>query len=686
MASSYYQQASRLDEALALPHFGLAQMNLRNEEYKNAISELESVLQAAPSSFDALKVLGHLYRHQPQRVEKAIGGFFDKFDKSLYDTLTDLETWEMFGELQAVRNPHEALKAYSKGRNLCKETNDDKERTAKVVNNMAVIHFRLGDVQAAKKAMTEAIAMGGESDPGAVHLVTMQFNMGRMHEASADFKAARKLYNEIVDKRPSYTACYLRLAVMAKAEGKRQVAQDWLQKAIDEDPRELNALAMMANLHMERRSWNDVNQCVIEMLKLEKADPCAMLIKGNLALNSLPPKAKAKKGVDHDLVKKNHLSKALECYKIALSKEPSNAYAANGVGVVLAEEGSMSTAKEIFSKVQEAVASNPAWQISLPDAHLNLANVYLASKEYVSAIKLYQKVLTKNRSNKDAGVLLYLARAYYDSENLLEAKRTLLRAIHVAPTDPRLRFNLALVMQQYAVQKLAKSKTQQKQTAGERKVSVELAIEELNQALRFFRRLSQLGVAATGIEEVKLRKHIEYCSDAVTKAEILSRNTAKEAEAEQKKLRSQQLALESQKMEAEVARTIARQKELQEKADRERKAKEAEERMDRLREQWQEQHQMEQVSKDERESKKRKKDHYDDAVIVPDELDELDNRAEAVGRDDNEGLEEEEDNAQDEAPQRLRLKKRSENDEDRAKALAAVGLDSDEEGDRKSVV
>jgi hypothetical protein len=40
----------------------------------------------------------------------------------------------------------------------------------------------------------------------------------------------------------------------------------------------------------------------------------------------------------------------------------------------------MSTAKEIFSKVQEAVASNPAWQISLPDAHLNLANVYLASK------------------------------------------------------------------------------------------------------------------------------------------------------------------------------------------------------------------------------------------------------------------------------------------------------------------
>lgn len=157
---------------------------------------------------------------------------------------------------------------------------------------------------------------------------------------------------------------------------------------------------------------------------------------------------------------------ALECYKLALNKEPSNAYAANGIGVVLAEEGSMATAKAIFTKVlsdplessfctfhggricagrtggaaegqrtgqititgqggeaagkgkqpclqesggwfdggggfvrhgqfrvaqvdgtpppplfpqvEEAVAANPSWQIVLPDAHLNLANVHLA--------------------------------------------------------------------------------------------------------------------------------------------------------------------------------------------------------------------------------------------------------------------------------------------------------------------
>lgn len=44
-------------------------------------------------------------------------------------------------------------------------------------------------------------------------------------------------------------------------------------------------------------------------------------------------------------------------------------------------------------------------------------------------------------------VLLYLARGYYDSDDLRGSKQCLLRAIHIAPTDYRLRFNAALTMQ-----------------------------------------------------------------------------------------------------------------------------------------------------------------------------------------------------------------------------------------------
>ncbi len=44
-------------------------------------------------------------------------------------------------------------------------------------------------------------------------------------------------------------------------------------------------------------------------------------------------------------------------------------------------------------------------------------------------------------------MLLYLARALYDSNKLAEAQSCLKRAIHLAPTDYKLRFNFALTMQ-----------------------------------------------------------------------------------------------------------------------------------------------------------------------------------------------------------------------------------------------
>ena len=50
-------------------------------------------------------------------------------------------------------------------------------------------------------------------------------------------------------------------------------------------------------------------------------------------------------------------------------------------------------------------------------------------------------------NHKQATVEFMTCRAYYDSNNLPEAKRTLLQAIHVEPLNQRLRFNLALVMQ-----------------------------------------------------------------------------------------------------------------------------------------------------------------------------------------------------------------------------------------------
>lgn len=72
------------------------------------------------------------------------------------------------------------------GLQLSREAGADGGRTAKILNNTAVIHFRLGDVAAARKAMAEAMAAEGggaaEGEAEERQRVTMQFNMARLHE------------------------------------------------------------------------------------------------------------------------------------------------------------------------------------------------------------------------------------------------------------------------------------------------------------------------------------------------------------------------------------------------------------------------------------------------------------------------------------------------------------------------
>ena len=69
----------------------------------------------------------------------------------------------------------------------------------------------------------------------------------------------------------------------------------------------------------------------------------------------------------------------------------------------------------------------------LPDAWLNLAHVLVEQGQLVSAIKLYAKCSKQFHRDRDVGVLLYLARAYYKNKQMMECKHALAKALHLAP-------------------------------------------------------------------------------------------------------------------------------------------------------------------------------------------------------------------------------------------------------------
>lgn len=70
----------------------------------------------------------------------------------------------------------------------------------------------------------------------------------------------------------------------------------------------------------------------------------------------------------------------------------------------------------------------------------------------------YQNCLRKFFNNTDSQILLYLARTHYEAEQWQDCKKSLLRAIHLAPSNYTLRFDAGVVMQKFSASTLQKPK------------------------------------------------------------------------------------------------------------------------------------------------------------------------------------------------------------------------------------
>ncbi|KAG2796743.1 hypothetical protein PC113_g21736 [Phytophthora cactorum] len=115
-------------------------------------------------------------------------------------------------------------------------------------------------------------------------------------------------------------------------------------------------------------------------------------------------------------------------------------------------EGNFELAKQISSQVREASSD-------IPDTWINLAHIFVAEKHYQETIQLYTVCLTKCYHGHDLEVLLYLAKAYYESKDFLSCIATLSRGLHMYPNDLRLWYNTYLAQEEYAVTALGQETT-----------------------------------------------------------------------------------------------------------------------------------------------------------------------------------------------------------------------------------
>lgn len=592
-AMSCYIAAIKVDKSSCrAARLGLAQLCTVKRDLTQASNIFQSLMQEYPAWVDIASYFGPLIPHfkggmvrNPELIQE--------FARMVEEVGTDPGLWENLGDIVCLEDPSKAMKAYTKAIDLYKQQAGSQDSYSAVpcrlLNNAAVLYLRTGKSNIAYNLESAAIENAKAGNLGNLHpasQVTLGYNMARITESVGDLKTAEKEYIDLLKEFPKYVDCELRLACICKKKGDIEGAEKWARKAAETSSNSADALGLLAGIYIERRDLASAKKCLEELQSAlppgaSNVETYGRVALGNIHLYSIPGDLYRDGNYEKAAM---HLANAMGLYKRALERDPGNLFAANGIGCVLAETGRLTEAKEVFLRVQEAAAATDGF-ITVSDASVNLACVQLGLKQSKASETTFKQAMKKHPSLQlDPRLLLYLAKAQYECDDIEAATKTISKALHLVPADHRLRFNAAYLLQQSGAKVL-----QQTEFSGGDEARVKaysnaaLAFENSH---RIFTGLQLIGQARTGIPTKKLEHHVGFASE-MHKSAIAKLNAAeKEATAAslrrneqilRKKAAEKVKELEQQKRDAEAQAEEYRQQEI---------AKKTEEHLKHLKDAW----------------------------------------------------------------------------------------------------
>ncbi len=294
--------------------------------------------------------------------------------------------------------------------------------------------------------------------------ITLAYNLARLFEQTKAVAQARTVYSELIRKFPLYPDPHMRLAEIEAEAGDLDTALARVQDALSVRPGDKVALSLQGNLHLRagnlgaaKTSFETIlsalmaaraKQSSSTARKSSKTDPYAMLSLGNIdfARASSTLSREEHGALSSDV--KGRLQNSLQMYKRVLDQDVKNAYAANGIGMVLAELGHKEKAAKIFTAVNDATPN-------MLQSRANLAHLHMSNGRYLAACQLYELCADRCKSEKKAEYLTCLARAQTsvgmtDPEKFDNALATLDKIKSVTPNDVNLGFNRAIVLHNFA--------------------------------------------------------------------------------------------------------------------------------------------------------------------------------------------------------------------------------------------
>ncbi|QUC19538.1 uncharacterized protein UV8b_03779 [Ustilaginoidea virens] len=616
-ASDYYRRADDArggaDTGYLPAKFGVAQLSVLKNDLGEAKLRLEKMNQQS-KNHEAMILLGTLYAEEifasqktdskedkSAEMKKAVA-FLEGVRNSWKDpkrTISpDASVLLNLARLYEAEHPDKALQCLQQVEQLEldqipaseRPTNAMDEATAQKVmrkslppqllNNIGCFHSQAEKHELASEMFEAALGAcmrigekGHGLDTDAL-VSTISFNLGRSYESRGLTDKALEVYEGLLARHDDYTDARTRLAYIKLRKNPNKGGPDAVAKLYQENTSDLEVRALygwyLGKVQSRRRPANIAEDPEFRHYKhtlqnYDKHDRYALIGMGNLYLLQA---REMRRETEQDKQKRSAIyGKAVEFFEKALSLDPKNAYAAQGIAIALVEDKKdYKTGLAIFNKVRETVR----------DAHVfvNLGHVYAELRQYSKAIEHYEMALSKDGKANDPNILSCLGRTWLNkgrSEKDIDAYNKALecaqRALKVAPEQVYNKFNVAFVQIQLVttIQNLPENRRTAEQ--------LEKAAEGLEEAIESLDAIATLPQTPYPKHDVEQRASMARN----TLRKQLERAIGKQKEWEEKnkeKIQAarQQRDAELKRREAERQAIMEKERERQEKIRKEREA------------------------------------------------------------------------------------------------------------------
>ncbi len=233
-------------------------------------------------NYESLKILGSIYSNSNEPEKRELAKQYLKKITEIHPD--DIEAWIEYAQILESIDVQGALNAYSIATKILKEKIHE-EIPPEILNNVASLHFRLGNYADCKRYYEAALKTSYSDNPNdeayfSTIRVTTTYNLARLYEATNEYDNAEELYRQIILKHPNYTDCYLRLGCMSRDRGKILDASEWFKDALQINPEHPDVWSLIGNLHLAKDELGLAQRKFERILRTNKNDAYSQIALG----------------------------------------------------------------------------------------------------------------------------------------------------------------------------------------------------------------------------------------------------------------------------------------------------------------------------------------------------------------------------------------------------------------------